>query len=436
MRPTRASAGNRGLTLRILWVKSGGLVPPDTGGKIRSFSLLRELTRGHDVSLFTFYGRHPGDLHPTLEKLFTRVVCVPIELPTARGAGEALDYAKNLLSFRPYTMAKYCRPVVARALLELLRREHFDIILCDFLFSADVIPWDWTCPKVLFTHNVEEQIWRRHFQVTRNPIWKAVSWREYQTMRSAERRYVRLADHVLTVSESDRSYFAAYADPAKLTVVPTGVDVEYFQPGSAPKNPDTLVFTGSMDWLPNEDAISYFAESILSHLQREVPGVKLNVVGRRPSRRLLKLASESTGIVVTGEVPDIRPMVHNSCVYVVPLRIGGGTRIKIFEAMAMGKAIVSTSVGAEGLPVRHNENIILADDPEDFAKQVARLLRDQETRERIGRAARILVEQNYSWRSVVGVFDTVFERVTAAETKAAPKLAAGMRHEERADLRR
>src|SRR5260370_21707554 len=144
----------------------------------------------------------------------------------------------------------------------------------------------------------------------------------------------------------------------------------------------------------------------------------------------------STGIVVTGEVPDIRPMVHNSCVYVVPLRIGGGTRIKIFEAMAMGKAIVSTSVGAEGLPVRHNENIILADDPEDFAKQVARLLRDRETRERIGRAARILVEQNYSWRSVVGVFDTVFERVTAAETKAAPKLAAGMRHEERADLRR
>src|SRR5438445_7873342 len=111
------------MTLRILWVKSGGLVPPDTGGKIRSFNLLRELARRHDVTLFTFYGRHPGDLHPTLEKLFSRVVCVPIDLPRARGAGEALDYAKNIFSFRPYTMAKYCRPVVAKALLKLLRQE-------------------------------------------------------------------------------------------------------------------------------------------------------------------------------------------------------------------------------------------------------------------------------------------------------------------------
>jgi glycosyltransferase involved in cell wall biosynthesis len=255
-------------------------------------------------------------------------------------------------------------------------------------------------------------------------------------MRSAERRYIGLADHVLTVSESDRSYFAAYSDPAKLTVVPTGVDVQYFQPGSVLEKPDTLAFTGSMDWLPNEDAISYFAESILSHLQREVPAVELNVVGRKPSRRLLKLASENAGIVVTGEVPDIRPMVHSSSVYVVPLRIGGGTRIKIFEAMAMGKAIVSTSVGAEGLPVRHNVNIILADDPQDFANQVARLLRDRETRERIGRAARLLVEQNYSWRSVVGVFDTVFERVTTAKTKAGPILAVKMRHEEGVDARR
>lgn len=398
--------------LRVLWVKSGGLLPLSAGGVIRSFNLLKELARGHEVTLFTFFGHQPENSHDELKKYFSRVICAPIDLPASRGVGEAIDYARNLFSFRPYTMAKYCRPNVARALLELLHKHEFDVIICDFLFSADVIPWDWPCPKVLFTHNVEEQIWRRHFQVSRNPVWKAVSWREYQTMRAAERRYIQLADHVLAVSENDRSYFASYADASKITVIPTGVDVEYFQPGTGPEKPDTLVFTGSMDWLPNEDAIFFFAESILPALQREVPNVQLGVVGRKPSQRLLTLAEQKRGIQVIGEVPDIRPHVHESSVYVVPLRIGGGTRIKIFEAMAMGKAVVSTPVGAEGLPVRHNENIALAEEPADFVRQIVRLLKDGSERERIGQAARLLVEQHYSWRSVAGVFDDVFERVT------------------------
>jgi glycosyltransferase involved in cell wall biosynthesis len=266
---------------------------------------------------------------------------------------------------------------------------------------------------VLFTHNVEEQIWRRHFEVTRNPIWKAVSWREYRTMRSAERHYVRLADHVLAVSENDRSYFATYAEPGKITVIPTGVDTDYFQPAAEAVRNDIMVFTGSMDWLPNEDAIEYFAESILPRIRTEIPTATLRVVGRRPSQRLRALASQTPGLEIVGEVPDIRPHVHNASVFVVPLRIGGGTRIKIFEAMAMGRVVVSTAVGAEGLPVRHNENIILADKPEDFAGQIVELLRNPLLRTRISRAARALVEENYSWRSVARVFDTVFQRVVA-----------------------
>ena len=231
-------------------------------------------------------------------------------------------------------------------------------------------------------------------------------------MRAAERRYIRLADHVLAVSENDRSYFASYADPSKITVIPGAGKTTLFKLITGQEKPDSLVFTGSMDWMPNEDAILFFAEDILPHLLREVPNVHLSVVGRKPSQCLRNLAEQNPCILVTGEVPDIRPHVRESSVYVVPLRIGGGTRIKIFEAMAMGKAVVSTPVGAEGLPVRHNENIVLAEEPADFAQQVARLLKDRAERERIGRAARVLVEQNYSWRSVAGLFDIVFERVT------------------------
>jgi polysaccharide biosynthesis protein PslH len=407
--------------LKVLWVKSGSLVPPDTGGKIRSYNLIRELARNHEVTLFTFYAPHPDDKHSELEKFCSRVINAPIPLPRARGFGEAVNYARNLFSSRPYTMAKYCKPSVARALRELVRKQDFDVIICDFLFSADVIPWDWPRPKVLFTHNVEEQIWRRHFQVTRNPVWKAVSWREYKTMRIAERHYVNLANHVLAVSEADRSHFASYADASKITVIPTGVDVDYFRPSSEPQQNDTLVFTGSMDWLPNEDAIHYFADSILPVLRREAPEAELRVVGRKPSQGLHKLGQELPGIVVTGEVRDIRPHVHSSSVYVVPLRIGGGTRIKIFEAMAMGKAVVSTPIGAEGLPVRHNENILLAESPEEFVRCVLRLLREPSERERLGRAARALVEQNYSWRSVVSVFDAVFDRITERPGEPTPE---------------
>jgi polysaccharide biosynthesis protein PslH len=410
--------------LRVLWVKSGGLVPLNTGGKIRSFNLLKELARKHNVTLFTFYGAESHDTHHELEQHFAKVICIPLPLPAKRGVVEALDYVRNLFSFQPYTVTKYCRPAVARALLVLLRSQKFDVVICDFLFSAGVIPWDWPVPKVLFTHNVEEQIWRRHFEVTQNPVWKAVAWREYLALRSAERRYVQRADHVLAVSENDRGFFSRYADPAKITVIPTGVDVDYFRPGIEPPQPDTLVFTGSMDWMPNEDAIQYFVEAILPHLKQEFPGFELRVVGRSPSQRLLALAALEKHLRVTGAVEDIRPHVLSSTVYVVPLRIGGGTRIKIFEAMAMGMAVVSTSIGAEGLPVRHNENIILADEPREFARQVGRLLRDPVELARIGRAARALVEQHYSWRAVAGVFDDVFERVAARPSESETVAAA------------
>ena len=398
--------------MRVLWVKSGGLLPLNTGGKIRSFNLLRELARKHEVTLFTFYGAEPDDAHAELERHFAKVICIPLQLPAKRGPAEALEYARNLLSSQPYTVTKYCRPVVAKVLLDLLGAQKFDVVICDFLFSAGVIPWNWPVPKVLFTHNVEEQIWRRHFQVTHNPLWKAVAWREYRTLRSAERRYVARADHVLAVSENDRRFFSRYADPAKITLVPTGVDIDYFQPRSGPERPETLVFTGSMDWMPNEDAILYFVEAILPQLRHEFPGIALRIVGRSPSQRLVSLAAREKNLQVTGSVEDIRPHVLDAAVYVVPLRIGGGTRIKIFEAMAMGKAIVSTSIGAEGLPVQHNENIILADQPAEFAQQVARLLRDTRERQKIGRAARALVEENFSWLRVAGVFDEVFERIT------------------------
>src|SRR5216683_1073363 len=362
--------------MKILWVKAGGLVPPDIGGKIRSYCILKELAKTHAVTLFTFYAAHPGDMHSQLDTEFEKVVYLPMHVATNRGLGELTSFVSNVFSPWPHTVSKYCRPEVVASLRELLAEQSYDVIVCDFVVAAGAIPWEVECPKVVFTHNVEALIWRRHFEVSRNPVWRLVSWGEY-----------------------------------KMTIVSTGVDTEYFRPDAGKELSCSLVFTGSMDWMPNEDGVLYFLRLILPLIRWEIPQVRFNIVGRQPSDKLRAAVASDPGVRVTGRVEDIRPYVHEGSVYVVPLRIGSGTRLKIFEAMAMGKAIVSTSLGAEGLPVNDGSDISIADSPEEFARKVVALLRDPEERSRLGLAARQLVEQRYSWSSVAAEFDAVLRRV-------------------------
>lgn len=411
--------------MKILWVKAGGLVPPDTGGKIRSYNILRELAGNHAVTLFSFHDAKVDQDQRELAQVLERVVCIPLPLPEKRGWAELLDYAAGVFSGEPYNIVKYCRPQVRKELADLLGRERYDVVVCDFLMAAGVIPWNLPIPKVLFAHNVEAAIWRHHYAVARNPLWKGLAWREMQRMQAAEQKYLKAADRVLTVSENDRQFFSHFVDPSRLTVIPTGVDCDYFKPAAAAQDsrtedPQTLVYTGSMDWLPNEDAVFYFARQILPLVRQDFPEVSLCVVGRNPSPRLRSLAVQETNMQLTGRVPDIRPFLARGSVVVVPLRIGGGTRLKIFEAMAMGKAVVSTSIGAEGLPVRHGENILLADEPSAFADSVRSLLRDASRRQHLGAAARKLVAENYSWSKVGQLFAAALQEVVTAHSIPTP----------------
>jgi polysaccharide biosynthesis protein PslH len=395
--------------LKILWVKAGGIYPPNVGGRIRSYRILQALSRRHKITLFTFYAATHDDLHSEVKQEFDRVVCMPLEISTRRSLSEAVRYLRYLSSPLPYTVSKFCRPEVTQRLHELVVEEKPDVIVCDFVIAAEPIPWTAASPKILFTHNVETEIWRRHYKLTQNPFWKAICWRECRAMERFERHYLTMADHVLTVSESDRNVFAQMIDSSRITVIPTGVDSDYFSPSPLQEEPNTLVFSGAMDWMPNEDAIVYFLRQIFPHIRRQIPNASLCVVGRDPSRGLIEISAGQRGIEITGRVDDIRPFVHRAAVYVVPLRVAGGTRLKIFEAMAMGKAVVSTKIGAEGLPIHPGQDILIADDPREFADTAVRLLKDAGLRARIGGAARELVERGYSWSSVVKPFESVLE---------------------------
>jgi glycosyltransferase involved in cell wall biosynthesis len=294
----------------------------------------------------------------------------------------------------------------------LLRTRGVDLCVADFPNAAGNVPLGGAVPVVFFDHNVEYLVWQRLRRNEPRFLRRLALELEWRKMRRFERSTCAAARLTLAVSEPDRALLAETAPGARVRAIPTGVDTGYFSPQPGPERKGALVFTGSMDWYPNEDGILHFAEHTLPLIRREVPEAEVTVVGRDPSARL-RGAARRAGLRVTGTVPDVRPYMAESAVYVVPLRVGGGTRLKIFEALAMGKPVVSTTVGAEGLPLEPGRHFIQADDPGAFAGAVVSLLRDPERRAALGGAGRQLVEQHYAWPQVARQFEAACREVVS-----------------------
>ncbi len=391
--------------MRILWLKSDLLLPLDKGGKLRTWHLMRHLARRHDITYLAFAEPDTPRAHlEGMAEVASRVETIPMADASKGSLRFYLNAAAHIVDPLPYAVGKYRSRAYRRRLAMLLAANRFDLIVCDFLVPAVNLPTALPCPAVLFTHNVESEIWRRHADTRSQPFARALMASQYRRMLRFERRTLARFDGVLAVSEADRAAFARLYPGAvrrPVHVIPTGVDVDYFSAAESEASSNTLVFTGSMDWLPNEDAMLFFCREILPLVRADEPDVRLVIVGRSPTPAVRALARQHR-VDVTGRVDDVRPHMHSAAVYIVPLRIGGGTRLKIFEAMAMGKAVVSTTVGAEGLPVVHGEHLLLADEPSTFARNVIRLLRDVDRRRRFEHAARALVVGRYDWSAVAG----------------------------------
>ena len=409
--------------MKILWLNAGLLLPLDKGGKLRTWHLMRHLALRHEISYLSF--AEPGQTEADrtgMREVAAHLVTIP-RTDRAKGtAGFYLDAGRYLADGVPYGVAKY-RSAAYRATLEqLLSTGAFDAIVCDFLPPVVNLPQHLPCPAILFTHNVEAEIWRRHAENASNPLSRFLMTQQWRRMLRFEQDALARFDLVLAVSDADRQTFnRLYAGALKTPahVVQTGVDTTYFAPMTdRPERRAHLVFTGSMDWLPNEDGMLYFVRDILPRIRQVEPEATLSVIGRAPTPAVRRLASEA-GIEVTGRVDDVRPHIADGAVYVVPLRIGGGTRLKIFEAMAMGKAVVSTTVGAEGLPVTTGQNVVIADEPARFAQAVVHLIRDAESRRRIASEARRLVVDRYDWSAVAGDFEDALGRIGRRGTAAA-----------------
>lgn len=418
--------------MKILWLNSGLLLPLDKGGKLRTWHLMRHLARRHAITYLSF-----SDQSQTVQDLMgmsevcAKLVTVPRSDPAKGTLPFYMQAARYTVEPVPYAVAKYRSDEYSRQLASLLAAQTFDAIVCDFLPPVVNLPARLPCPAILFTHNVEAEIWRRHAENAANPLSLYLLTQQWKRMLRFEARALARFDLVLAVSDADsRTFSSLYpgALRAPVHVVPTGVDTSFFRPDAgAGVRPLHLVFTGSMDWLPNEDGMLYFVRDILPHIRQAEPEATLSIIGRAPTPAVRRLA-EQAGIDVTGRVDDVRPHIAAGAVYVVPLRIGGGTRLKIYEAMAMAKAVVSTTVGAEGLPVTSGQNVVIADEPADFAQAVVRLLRDTAARRRIENEARRIVVEKYDWSAVAGDFEDALRRTAghsrAAESVTQPQHAA------------
>lgn len=399
--------------MRVLFLTPQLPYPPQKGTALRNWGLIDGLKTRHEVSLLSF--RAPGqdtELPPPLVETCERVVAVPQPERSIR------HRMRDMIVTRYPDMAlRLASRGYAQRLADWLERESFDVVQIEGIELAayiDVIEAATQDPMVVFDdHNCEYLLQRRVFLTDlRSPArWAgaAYSWVQWLRLRRYEAQVCRRADSVLTVSEADAEALKRLVPDLHPRVVPNGIDTRRYHPQAVETRGNSLVFTGTMDFRPNVDAVLWFAREVLPLVRAEVPDVHFDIVGQRPHRRLDPL-KDDPGITVTGWVEDVRPYIATAGLYVAPLRMGGGTRLKLLEAMAMGKAVVSTRLGAEGYPLTDGCELILADTPTDFSEKVVSLLRSPTRRAALGRRARTFVEQRYDWRAIVPLVEEVYAR--------------------------
>ena len=391
--------------MKVLFLSQIVPYPPHGGVLQRGYNLVRELGREAHVHLLAFV--HP-DVLPTeaaccesqaaLEKFCEAVEYFPL-WPKASPVHRIAGLAVGAFSPRPFSVLAHRSAAFLRRVSELVETKQFDVIHVDTIALAQFLDRKWSIPTVLTHHNIESQLMDRRAGAESGLLARLYLQRETKKLQSYEAEMSGTFDVNVFVSKADEHTMLERVPALCTAIVPNGVDVEYFMPNQGPDAP-SLIYTGGMNMFANRDAVMFFLSDIWPLIRSRVPGVKFYAVGQDPPKELSSLAARDPQIVVTGYVTDVRPLVRDASVYVVPLRVGGGTRLKVLDAMAMGKAMVSTSIGCEGLEVCPDEHLLVADSPEQFSEKTVRLLQDSGCRLTLGRTARELVERRYSWRTI------------------------------------
>jgi len=393
--------------------------PPHDGARIRLFETLRYLSSRHQVTLLATVA-HP---HETQHAAALKEVCTRVEttvlLYHTREVVQRL--AQGVLLGVPLIQSAYYDTKLAQRVRTLTTEEHYDIVQIELSYVARyvrAISPQCAAKRILSMHNIESIRYARERQLAlRYDRRLAMLW-DRLFFRTWEEQAVQQFDGIVTVSELERAWVQRHAPHATIALVPNGVDTECFSPprqADAAKSNPTILFTGAMHYPPNIDAVLWFCDTMLPLLQRHMPQLCFKIVGRDPHAKVCELGRRP-GICVTGEVDDIHPYIAEALALVVPLRAGGGTRLKILQAMAMGCPVISTPLGAEGLEVTPALNILLAENAEQFVRHVLALVAAPETAERLGQAGRRLVTEKYNWRMCLEGLEALYNTLCGSAT--------------------
>lgn len=409
--------------MKILLITPDVPYPPYYGGQQRTFHVLRELAARHELFLVGINRcKDPEGISEVTRLCAAARVVRPYEpryQPPRLAALRSLHWRLYELRRAPEPFRWANAPEIVPVIQQVLQEWKPDVVQVESTMMAQNLlrtPRSGESLRALMMYDVAAQIERQKIALAQSRAERWKRWLDWRKAMAMEKRICRAFDLCFTMSEADRTTVRRWYGRTDVLVSPNGIDVQTYQPlaASVADTKSEILFTGYMAYTPNHDGAQWFCRDVLPLVHRQMPEAHFTIMGRSPKPEVAALASER--VTVTGEVPDALPYFRRAAVCVVPLRMGSGTRLKILEAFALGKAVVSTTVGAEGLEVVPGQHLLIADDPPSFAAAVVRVLQDADLRERLGRAGRELVEQRYDWRQIVREIERTYE--TALGLKA------------------
>jgi glycosyltransferase involved in cell wall biosynthesis len=409
--------------MKVLWISQNVPYPPKSGVLLRNYNLIRLTSRFAAIDLLAIVKKNamPSSYAemavPELLKLCSSVEAV--RLPAEESRIRLLwVLLKSLFTRAPFTVNWAMAPSLKEALNQALSGETYDLIYFDSISLAEYRHQVASTAKVLNHHNIESQLFERRIAYEPNVLKRLYLRLEAKKLRRYESSVVGDFNSNLVVSSLDGQRLAEFCAGATTALVANGVDVDYFRlSDETAAEPGHLIMVSGMNWFPNLDAVLYMTETIWPILTKSTPGVRLTIVGARPPQRVLDLAAKDPRITVTGFVDDIRPYMDRAQVYLCPMRDGGGTRLKILDALSMGKPIVATTMALEGIDVVQEQDVLVGDTPEDFVNQVQRLIQDQSLRRRLSANGRAFVERHFSWEVIGKQLEGAFRKAIAERSR-------------------
>jgi sugar transferase (PEP-CTERM/EpsH1 system associated) len=404
--------------LRILVLGSEIPATASMPGSPRLFNLCRRLAVDHQLALVAI-NRSTDRLEsfradPAATGVFGEITVLP-EPPEHSWWRQQVHRLRQEASFVTRSRNPEYFAQQRRRILEICSRNSFDVIYADGLPVSQYVPPDVGCPAVIDLHDCFTLLFRRTIKAEARLTRKLAVYAESESIARLERSLSRAFSAIIFNSEVDEAYFRTLDTAARTRTIGNGVDSIFFAPGGVASDPSKLVFTGVMDYGPNEDAAVYFVQDVLPLIRRRHPEVEFWIVGKDPTERVRALTA-NPGVHVTGGVPDVRPHIESAGIFVCPLRFGTGVKNKLLAALAMDKAVVATPLSLEGLDLKHEEDLLLGGTPEEFAESVVRLIRDPGLARRLAANGQGAVRSRYSWERSAALMDDVLRRAAAGAT--------------------